>query len=665
MGCGASGSQEKYRKAAEIESKKEAEGAEASVATPKAARYSVDGTNTKSIAAVFVKGRFTKDYDVDDREMLKRKQFCLVTNKGTQKVRACRKLDKKRVDPAEVEEQVAILGLLDHPNILQLYEVYQDKMHYYLMQEHCRGGKLIDRLTSQTPTFDSFLINPYWDEHAWNPDVYCGRHKAEERAQWLVSTQGISVAIARQNVMYEFADMFPKGGADGAKRDSLYGTNLSLNEPLVAIMMKQVLMGLSYLHLSCVCHRNLDFQRLMVLEPIGGGKGGVPLHKATVKIWDFDIACRFEPGVPMTQVVSTDAVCFPAMAPELLRRAAYTELCDEWSCGAFAYQLLSGEMPFGDYHPDDVLEHICTKGLKFGADSWKKVSAGAKELVRGLLENSPKERFTAQHALTCHWIKESETMAGQAYRDAGNNAKGCDANEIVRKLKAFNERGKLEKKALQVIAHRLQDDEIRDLGKVFLALDANGDGVVTIKELKIGMEKMQGKFDGVAGLKDLLEWMGQNEHQFIEYTEFLAAVMDEKYYQQESLCWVAFKYFDKDGDEKISRKELLDALTREDLENMDPAYTQLKKGVVQSMNKFDVAGDQCIDFAEFTRMMHLNGGCSTDETQVQRKTAKKLTMTKNKARGKSGCEKCGEVRTLRTNERTGLKLCTACCLLAM
>ena len=42
----------------------------------------------------------------------------------------------------------------------------------------------------------------------------------------------------------------------------------------------------------------------------------------------------------------------------------------------------------------------------------------------------------------------------------------------------------------------------------------------------------------------------------------LTKVMDERYYQKESLCWVAFKYFDPNGDKKITKHELLEALNR-------------------------------------------------------------------------------------------------------
>lgn len=42
--------------------------------------------------------------------------------------------------------EVAILRELDHPNIVKLYEFYQDDKHYYMITEYCNGGELFDKI---------------------------------------------------------------------------------------------------------------------------------------------------------------------------------------------------------------------------------------------------------------------------------------------------------------------------------------------------------------------------------------------------------------------------------------------------------------------------------------------------------------------------------------
>jgi calcium-dependent protein kinase len=41
-----------------------------------------------------------------------------------------------------------ILKNLDHPNIVKLYELFEDEKNYYLVTEHCSGGELFDRIKS-------------------------------------------------------------------------------------------------------------------------------------------------------------------------------------------------------------------------------------------------------------------------------------------------------------------------------------------------------------------------------------------------------------------------------------------------------------------------------------------------------------------------------------
>jgi calcium-dependent protein kinase len=39
------------------------------------------------------------------------------------------------------------LKRLDHPNVIKLYEMYEDEKRYYLVTELCTGGELFDEIT--------------------------------------------------------------------------------------------------------------------------------------------------------------------------------------------------------------------------------------------------------------------------------------------------------------------------------------------------------------------------------------------------------------------------------------------------------------------------------------------------------------------------------------
>lgn len=45
--------------------------------------------------------------------------------------------------------EIDILKNLTHPNILRLYEVFEDKKNIYLVTEFCEGGELFDEIIAR------------------------------------------------------------------------------------------------------------------------------------------------------------------------------------------------------------------------------------------------------------------------------------------------------------------------------------------------------------------------------------------------------------------------------------------------------------------------------------------------------------------------------------
>lgn len=49
---------------------------------------------------------------------------------------------------AEVFNEFEILRNVDHPNIVNLYELYSDQSFFFLISEYLEGGELFDRIKS-------------------------------------------------------------------------------------------------------------------------------------------------------------------------------------------------------------------------------------------------------------------------------------------------------------------------------------------------------------------------------------------------------------------------------------------------------------------------------------------------------------------------------------
>ena len=54
---------------------------------------------------------------------------------------------RDRLSEEELEnfwDEMAILRRLDHPNILKLFEVFEESNRFLLVTEYCKGGDLFD-----------------------------------------------------------------------------------------------------------------------------------------------------------------------------------------------------------------------------------------------------------------------------------------------------------------------------------------------------------------------------------------------------------------------------------------------------------------------------------------------------------------------------------------
>ena len=49
----------------------------------------------------------------------------------------------------KVEREIAIMKLIEHQNVLCLYDVYENRKYLYLVLEHVSGGELFDYLVKK------------------------------------------------------------------------------------------------------------------------------------------------------------------------------------------------------------------------------------------------------------------------------------------------------------------------------------------------------------------------------------------------------------------------------------------------------------------------------------------------------------------------------------
>jgi len=135
------------------------------------------------------------------------------------------------------------------------------------------------------------------------------------------------------------------------------------------------------------------------------------------------------------------------------------------------------------------------------------------------------------------------------------------SNKHLDRLKDFQKAKKLKKAALTYLASRTTDDDVSEAMKMFLTLDKNRDGYITLKELKEGMKD----YENIEELAEILKGVDIDNNGAINYTEFIAATLDQSnIINEKKKIKDAFSVFDKDGDGVIDESELKAALAGED-----------------------------------------------------------------------------------------------------
>merc|ERR1719214_525170 len=345
-------------------------------------------------------GKITEFYDIDKKKLGEGSYGAVskCSNKSTGVTRAVKSISKAQMKNLDrFKQEIAIMKIMDHPNMIKLYESFEDHRNIYLILELCTGGELFDRIIDSG-------------------------HFTEVQA---------------------------------------------------AIVMQHMFRAIFYMHENHMCHRDLKPENFLFTTK-------EPIEKTHLKVIDFGLACKFDKD----QVLTTKAGTPYYVAPQVLA-GKYDHASDLWSLGVIMYVVLCGYPPFYGETDADVLAKVRLGNFSFNAADWKNVSEDAKGLIRHLLKMNPIDRYTAEQALNHVWVRnKAPKSAGVALQ------KG-----LVDNLKGFRSQNKLKKAALHVIASQLGESQIKALRDTFMALDGNGDGLLTVNEMKEGLAK--------AGLKEI------------------------------------------------------------------------------------------------------------------------------------------------------------------
>ena len=444
-----------------------------------------------------------------------------VRNKQSGDIRAMKQITKAKItDMGKFQTEIKILSMLDHPNIVRLFEVIEDDKYYNLLEELCTGGELLTRAQSS-----------------------------------------------------------------------------QLKEKDIARIFNQIMSGVAYIHGMGIVHRDLKLENILFSseDPM-----------SPIKIIDFGFGVFMGKGEEKQlkeKEGETDLKKFGFkrlkskvgtlyyISPEIIK-GNYDEKCDIWACGVILYILLAGYPPFSGNTDKEVYSQITNIKYDFDKERWKNYSKYAKELIKNMLTPA-KSRYSAKQVLSSKWLEI------KLKDNIDENINSILDYRRISKYKTYN---KLKKAILTFIASRLSIEESNQLRNIFFNIDEDKNGYISFEDFRkylINEYDIDDLFENEEELKTGFEGVDIDHNNQIDYTEFLAANIDEKTFLKTEKLKEAFRIFDINDNGAIKRDDIIRVMKLENLSNKN----EIADEIIEE-NDFDKDGK--INFSDFVKIMESN-----------------------------------------------------------
>jgi len=232
-------------------------------------------------------------------------------------------------------------------------------------------------------------------------------------------------------------------------------------------------------------HRDIKPENFLVYGAPGEPEADV------LKLCDFGTAMVLTDQKPRSMV---NIGTLSYTAPEVYMRKGADLPADAWSLGVVLYVMLTGTNPFRvgkETSKQDTVKKIKAGSFATQRPGWQKVSENGQDLVRKLLVLGEDQRLTCVQALKHEWLLAARRISMAPEEEEPETL----AVTVVRLLRQMRELHDAQRYALLACAVGATEADLPQPSAwraLFLALDQDTDGLLSMEEVTSGLRRLAG-----------------------------------------------------------------------------------------------------------------------------------------------------------------------------
>ena len=442
-------------------------------------------------------------------------------------IRALKEISKEQMETneessSELKNEIEILKNLDHPNIMKIYEFFEDEKNIYLINEFCGGGD-VAKLHDEYGVLPEFLLKFIMSQ------VFLA-------ISFLHSNKVLHGDIKRENIAFVYDGNYKTKEEFDKFWNKIFKDKDIQNELNEASGMV-----------------NLSEEAQSIVKE---------LCNYEIKILDFGSAKmkkRDKINKKLSGIIGTAYYC----SPEVIREK-YDFECDEWACGVMIYILLTNIAPFPGDDEESIFESILNNEINVDIPQLKSVSKNCKDLIKGLCDKNPEKRIKSEEALKHPFLTTGINFSNLLKGIYAENSKLLkkiyhNKNDGIFGKKITN--SKFKEMVIAYIGLNFPDkEEAKQARKIFLEISGGNKHFLITKETFVNRFQKVFKNLNKEEIENIFNSLDQNETGNIEYEELIRALSDRQKLLSNKNLGEAFKFFDKDNNGFITWNEIAEII---------------------------------------------------------------------------------------------------------